>query len=195
MQFNQSSQQQQQQPNQVTASQPQSDQQSFHLVDEIEDETRRRAESDPNVEEDEQSPTCEVEVEENQRKRSTSRSQETSSNSVEPRRGVDFGGKFHSNIRRSKSRYMERTKNMLTGKWTPMNENVQKFNQIVGETLVLSGENDDDWMTRVEIFFITHGIAEDMKVLQINTRGIDPDDAAIINAQKARIRAAYPPPN
>ncbi|GKA66128.1 hypothetical protein Tco_0765936 [Tanacetum coccineum] len=38
-------------------------------------------------------------------------------------------------------------------------------------------------------------IAEDMKVLQIDTRGINPDDAAIINAQKARVRASYPPPN
>nr|GEX02527.1 hypothetical protein [Tanacetum cinerariifolium] len=39
-------------------------------------------------------------------------------------------------------------------------------------------------------------IEEDMKVLQIDTRGMDPADAAIINAQKARIRAAYrPPPN
>nr|GEW59387.1 hypothetical protein [Tanacetum cinerariifolium] len=38
-------------------------------------------------------------------------------------------------------------------------------------------------------------IAEDMKVLQIDTRGMDPADAAIINAQKARIRAAYPPPS
>ncbi|GJV16305.1 hypothetical protein Tco_1361628 [Tanacetum coccineum] len=38
-------------------------------------------------------------------------------------------------------------------------------------------------------------IAEDMRVLQIDTRGMDAADAAIINAQKARIRAAYPPPN
>ncbi|GJU38524.1 hypothetical protein Tco_1191481 [Tanacetum coccineum] len=37
-------------------------------------------------------------------------------------------------------------------------------------------------------------IAEDMRVLQIDTRGMDPIDAAIINAQKAKIRAAYPPP-
>ncbi|GKC96938.1 putative RNA-directed DNA polymerase, eukaryota, reverse transcriptase zinc-binding domain protein [Tanacetum coccineum] len=37
-------------------------------------------------------------------------------------------------------------------------------------------------------------IAEDMKVLQIDTRGLDPADAVIINAQKARIQAAYPPP-
>ncbi|GKC94963.1 hypothetical protein Tco_1160405 [Tanacetum coccineum] len=37
-------------------------------------------------------------------------------------------------------------------------------------------------------------IAEDMRVLQIDTRGwIGPTYAAIINAQKARIRAAYPP--
>ncbi|GKD46733.1 hypothetical protein Tco_1271378 [Tanacetum coccineum] len=194
---------------------------------------------------------------------------------------------------------------MLTGKWTPMNANVQKFNQLVGETLVHSGENDDYWMTRVEILFKTHTgvdfkhtsawlflkdkhkwknlestlvrrnrlrvtdeepehfgedalprppglqrisksqrssnstassgsnplmyqemmkeqyeldrkakmkvieretnermrlyhsqrIAKDMKVLQIDTRGMDPVDAAIINAQKARVRASYPPPN
>ncbi|GJV98256.1 hypothetical protein Tco_1553508 [Tanacetum coccineum] len=37
-------------------------------------------------------------------------------------------------------------------------------------------------------------IAEDMKVIQIDTRGMDPADAVIINAQKARIRATYPPP-
>ncbi|GKB77362.1 hypothetical protein Tco_0944257 [Tanacetum coccineum] len=194
---------------------------------------------------------------------------------------------------------------MLTGKWTPMNASVQKFNQLVSETLAHSGENDEDWITRVEILYKTHvgtefkhksawlflkgkhkwtnpestnarrnrfrvtdeepehfgddalprppglqriaksqrsgsnstassgsnpmmyqefmkeqyeldrkakmgvisqeseerrmlihsqRIAEDMKVLQIDTRGMDPADAAIINAQKARIRAAYPPP-
>ncbi|GJY76705.1 hypothetical protein Tco_0481821, partial [Tanacetum coccineum] len=38
-------------------------------------------------------------------------------------------------------------------------------------------------------------IAEDMKVLQIDTRGMDLVHAAIINAQKARVRAIYPPPN
>ncbi|GJU61963.1 hypothetical protein Tco_1243798 [Tanacetum coccineum] len=37
-------------------------------------------------------------------------------------------------------------------------------------------------------------IAEDMKVLQIDIREMDPADTVIINAQKARIRAAYPPP-
>ncbi|GKD30410.1 hypothetical protein Tco_1241188 [Tanacetum coccineum] len=187
---------------------------------------------------------------------------------------------------------MERTKNMLTEKWTSMNANVQKFNQLVSETLVHSGENDENWMTRVEILFKTHTnvdfkhksawifferqaqvenpestlartnllrvtgeepkhfgedalprpselqrisksqrsgansiassgsnpmtyqelmevieretnermrlyhsqrIAEDMKVLQIDTRGMHPVEAAIINAQKERIRAAYPP--
>ncbi|GKB40901.1 hypothetical protein Tco_0885843 [Tanacetum coccineum] len=193
---------------------------------------------------------------------------------------------------------------MLTRKWTPMNASVQKFNQLVSETLAHSGENDEDWITRVEILYKTHTgcdfkhksawiflkgkhkwknpestnarrnrfrvtdeepehfgddalprppelqrlaksqrsgsnstassgsnpilyqefmkeqyeldrkakmqvieqdseerrqliksqrIAEDMKVLQIDTRGMDPADAVIINAQKARIRAAYPP--
>ncbi|GJU24900.1 DNA repair protein RAD51 homolog 2 isoform X1 [Tanacetum coccineum] len=34
-------------------------------------------------------------------------------------------------------------------------------------------------------------IAKDMKVLQIDIRGMDPADAAIINAQKARVRALF----
>ncbi|GKD72354.1 hypothetical protein Tco_1330636 [Tanacetum coccineum] len=38
-------------------------------------------------------------------------------------------------------------------------------------------------------------ITEDLRVLQIDTRGMDPIDAATINAQKARIRALYPPQN
>ncbi|GJX76515.1 hypothetical protein Tco_0323326 [Tanacetum coccineum] len=37
-------------------------------------------------------------------------------------------------------------------------------------------------------------ITEDMRVLQIDTREMDPVDTAIINAQKERIRAIYPPP-
>ncbi|GJY51094.1 hypothetical protein Tco_0441941, partial [Tanacetum coccineum] len=52
--------------------------------------------------------------------------------------------------------FIERTKNMLTGKWTPMNASVQKFNQLVSETLAHSGENDEDWITRVEILYKTH---------------------------------------
>ncbi|GJS42900.1 hypothetical protein Tco_0567943 [Tanacetum coccineum] len=203
---------------------------------------------------------------------------------------------------------------MLTGKWTPMNASVQKFNQLVSETLAHSGENDEDWITRVEILYKTHvgtefkhksawvflkgkhkwtnpesknarrnrfcvtddepehfgddepehfgddalprppglqritksqrsgsnstassgsnlmmyqefmkeqyeldrkakmqvieqeseerrqlihaqRIAEEMRVLQIDIRGMDPADAVIINAQKARIRAAYQPPS
>ncbi|GJW93559.1 hypothetical protein Tco_0173231 [Tanacetum coccineum] len=194
---------------------------------------------------------------------------------------------------------------MLTGKWTPMNASVQKFNQLVSETLAHSGENDHDWITRVEILYKTltgcdfkhksawlflkgkhkwtnpesknarrnhfrvtdeepehfgddalprppglqrlaksqrfcfnstassssnpmmyqefmkeqyelnrkakmqvieqeskkrrqliraQRIAEEMRVLQIDTRGMDLADAVIINAQKARIRAAYQPP-
>ncbi|GJW08913.1 hypothetical protein Tco_1571336 [Tanacetum coccineum] len=37
--------------------------------------------------------------------------------------------------------------------------------------------------------------AEDLKVLQIDTRGMDPVDVATINAQKVRIRALYQPQN
>nr|GEZ04948.1 hypothetical protein [Tanacetum cinerariifolium] len=55
-----------------------------------------------------------------------------------------------------KNNYPLRTKNMLTGKWIPMNRDVNKFNSLVLETNVMSEENDDDWMTRVEILYKTH---------------------------------------
>ncbi|GJW18401.1 hypothetical protein Tco_0025837 [Tanacetum coccineum] len=42
---------------------------------------------------------------------------------------------------------------MLTGKWTPINREVGRFNSLVNETKVLSRENDDDRMTRVEILY------------------------------------------
>ncbi|GJX17156.1 hypothetical protein Tco_0217988 [Tanacetum coccineum] len=42
---------------------------------------------------------------------------------------------------------------MLTGKWTPMNTSVLKFNQLVQETAVHSGENDDDHMSRVHTLY------------------------------------------
>ncbi|GJS27597.1 hypothetical protein Tco_0488217 [Tanacetum coccineum] len=166
---------------------------------------------------------------------------------------------------------------MLTGKWTPMNAAVMKFNQLYEETLAHSGENDENHMARVLQLYETivggefkhqsawnflkdrhkwknsestlqrrsrlrgtdkepdhfgddelprppglqriaknrkakmqvlsqesedrrrliqaQKIAEDMKVLQIDTSGMDPTYAAIINAQKERIRAEYLPPN
>ncbi|GJW21263.1 reverse transcriptase domain-containing protein [Tanacetum coccineum] len=37
-----------------------------------------------------------------------------------------------------------------------MKASVQKFNQLVSETLAHSGENDEDWITRVEILYKTH---------------------------------------
>ncbi|GKA60352.1 hypothetical protein Tco_0759759 [Tanacetum coccineum] len=46
---------------------------------------------------------------------------------------------------------------MLTGKWTPMNREVGKFNSLVNETKAMSGENDDNLMTRIEILYRAHG--------------------------------------
>ncbi|GJY98836.1 hypothetical protein Tco_0516266 [Tanacetum coccineum] len=44
---------------------------------------------------------------------------------------------------------------MLTGKWTPINRDITKFNSVVLETRVMSGEINDDWMTRIEILYKT----------------------------------------
>ncbi|GJW13276.1 RNA-directed DNA polymerase, eukaryota [Tanacetum coccineum] len=40
---------------------------------------------------------------------------------------------------------------MSTEKWTPMNREVGKFNSLVNETKAMSGENDENLMTRIEI--------------------------------------------
>ncbi|GJS08478.1 hypothetical protein Tco_0365274 [Tanacetum coccineum] len=278
-QFNQFS-QQQQPPNQAIASQPQSDQQSFHLVDETEDE---------NEEEPVLTPTSKKKrgirlktKAKKIKKRKHNRNLWSQDEKLilaksfihifeDPKTGCDqknetFWYKIIDvyNAEATRRGYMERTKNMLTGKWTPMNENVQKFNQLVGETLVHSEENDDDWMTRTSTsgkipkhfgedalprpprlqrisksqrssnstassgsnplmyqemmkeqyeldckakmkvieretnermrLYHSQRIAEDMKVLQIDTRGMDPVDAAIINAQKARVAAMFAAP-
>ncbi|GJY43031.1 ALP1-like protein [Tanacetum coccineum] len=45
---------------------------------------------------------------------------------------------------------------MLTGKWTPMNRDVGKFNSLVNETKAMSGENDENLMTRIEILYRAH---------------------------------------
>ncbi|GJX14051.1 methylesterase 10-like protein [Tanacetum coccineum] len=89
----------------------------------------------------------------------------------------NFGGRFHRNSEDPKNgndqardtflitfstctnerakKWLEgaKTKNMLTGKWTPMNRDVQKFNSIYDQTKLLSGENEDDMFARVLIFF------------------------------------------
>nr|GEX41786.1 hypothetical protein [Tanacetum cinerariifolium] len=51
---------------------------------------------------------------------------------------------------------------------------------------------DREMTTRVELFN-SQNVVEDLKVIQMDTRGIDPVDAAIINVQKARIQALYQP--
>nr|GEY30211.1 hypothetical protein [Tanacetum cinerariifolium] len=56
----------------------------------------------------------------------------------------------------AKRNFSIRTKNMLTGKWTPMNREIAKFNSSVLETRVMSEENDENWMTLVEILYRTH---------------------------------------
>nr|GEY27753.1 hypothetical protein [Tanacetum cinerariifolium] len=96
---------------------------------------------------------------------------------LEPRRGFTCGRMLHTKFRGSRCRlrtenetfwykvldqyneeakinkFLIRTKNMLMGKWTSMNREVGRFNSLVNETKILSGENDDDWMAKVEIFY------------------------------------------
>ncbi|GKD85893.1 hypothetical protein Tco_1357047 [Tanacetum coccineum] len=320
----------QQQSNQFTTSQPNSEQQSHHLVDETEEEEEEPVPtptSKPNrgrkksVAKRNKGKDVEVEKEtkEGRIRHAWTQAEELLlaesfiQISEDPKTGCDqklatFWYKILDvyNQEANKKGFQERTKNMLTGKWTPMNAAVMKFNQLYEETLAHSGENDENHMARVLQLYETivggefkhrsawnflkdrhkwknpestlqrrsrlrgtdkepdhfgddelprppglqriaksqrsgsnstassgsnpvayqefmaeqydldrkakmqvlsqesedrrrliqaQKIAEDMKVLQIDTSGMDPTYAAIINAQKERIRAEYLPPN
>ncbi|GJX62137.1 hypothetical protein Tco_0295037 [Tanacetum coccineum] len=294
MQFNQFSQQQQQPPNQATASQPQSDQQSYHLVDETEDD---------NEDEPISTPMSKKTISGSRLKSKANKNKEKEAQ-VEAKKRARIVWSQEEELILTKTRLHGAYQEHVDGK-VDSNASIQKFNQLVSETLAHSEENDEDWMTRVEILYKTHTngefkhksawkflkdkhklknpestlarrnrlrvtddepehfgddalprppglqriaksqrsgsnspassgsnpmmyqefmkeqyeldrkakmevieretqermrlihsqrIAENMKVLEIDTRGMDPADAAIINGQKERIRAAYPPP-
>ncbi|GJT63591.1 retrovirus-related pol polyprotein from transposon TNT 1-94 [Tanacetum coccineum] len=142
-------QQPQQSPNQFTTSQPHSEQQSHHLeVEDTEDEEEPlptpTSKPSRGGHEELLLAECFIQV------------------SEDPKTGCDqkrdtFWYKIQNvyNKEAKKKGFTERTKNMLTGKWTPMNVAVLKFNQLVQETAVHSGENDDDWMSRVYMLYDT----------------------------------------
>ncbi|GJS77625.1 hypothetical protein Tco_0727506 [Tanacetum coccineum] len=307
MRFNQFSQQQQQQqqPNQSTTSQPQSDHQSFNLIDETEDDNKEEPISTLTSKKTSRGVRLKAKAKKTKETESQVEIKKRARNmwtqdeelllaesfiqiSEDPKIGCDqqkytFWYKILDvyNTKAKRRGFIERTKNMLTEKWTPMNASVQKFNQLVSETLAHSRENDEDWITRQKWtnpestnarrnhFRVTdyepehfgddalhrppglqqiaksqrsgsnstassgsnpmmhqefmkeqyelvrkakmqvieqeceeqrqlihaQRIAEEMRVLQIDTRGMDPADAVIINSQKARIRAAYQPPS
>ncbi|GJU62170.1 hypothetical protein Tco_1244005 [Tanacetum coccineum] len=297
----------QQQSNQFTTSQPHSEQQSHHLVDETEEEEEEplpTPTSKPNrgrkksVAKRNKGKDVEVEKEtkEGRIRHAWTQAEELLlaesfiQISEDPKTGCDqklatFWYKILDvyNQEANKKGFQERTKNMLTGKWTPMNAAVMKFNQLYEETLAHSGKNNENHMTMIGTseknpestlqrrsrlrgtdkepdhfgddelprppglqriaksqrsgsnstassgsnpiayqefmakqydldrkakmqvlsqesedrrqLIQAQKIAEDMKVFQIDTSGMNPTYAAIINAQKERIRAEYLPPN
>ena len=60
---------------------------------------------------------------------------------------------LYANEQVEKNGWERRNKNILTGKWTPMNRDVNKFNLIYDQTNLLSGENEDNLYTRVLTLF------------------------------------------
>ncbi|GJT90055.1 hypothetical protein Tco_1078900 [Tanacetum coccineum] len=57
------------------------------------------------------------------------------------------------NTRVEKQGFKVRNTNMLKGKWTPMNRDVNKFNSIYDQTNLLSGGNEENLYTRVLTLF------------------------------------------
>ncbi|GJV98255.1 ribonuclease H-like domain-containing protein, partial [Tanacetum coccineum] len=141
-------QQQQQQPNQATASQPRSDQQFFHLVDETEDENEEEPIPTPTSKKTSRGPRLKSKATKNKEKETQvevkKRARMVWSQdeelilaesfiqiSEDPKMGCDqqkdsFWYKILEvyNAEAKRRGFIERTKNMLTGKWIPMNANV-----------------------------------------------------------------------
>nr|GEY91289.1 hypothetical protein [Tanacetum cinerariifolium] len=97
--LNQYSQQQQQQPYQSTGSQPQSDHQSYNLIDETEDKNEEEPIPTPMSKKTSYGSRLKAKA----KKTIDTESQVKIKKRVDPRRGVAFDGNFHSNFRGSKN--------------------------------------------------------------------------------------------
>ncbi|GJU24696.1 hypothetical protein Tco_1163317 [Tanacetum coccineum] len=133
----------QQQSNQFTTSQPHFEQESYHLVDKTEEEKEKPLPT----------PTSKP-----NRGRKKSIAKRNKGKDVEVEKEIKEGRIRHAWTqaeelllaeKANKKGFQECTKNMLTGKWTPMNVAVIKFNQLYEETLAHSRENDENHMARV----------------------------------------------
>ncbi|GJZ33937.1 hypothetical protein Tco_0579373 [Tanacetum coccineum] len=261
MGFNQFSQQQQQQPNQSTASQPQSDHQSFNLIDETEDENEEELIPTPTSKKTSRGARLKAKAKKTKETESQVKIKKRARNvwtqdeelilaesfiqiSKDPKVGCyqqkdTFWYKILDvyNTEAKRRGFIERTKNMLTGKRNrfrvtddepehfgddalprpPGLQRIAKSQRSGSNLTASSGSNpmmyqefmkeqyELDRKAKMQVIeqeseerrHLIHAqrIAEETRVLQIDTRGMDPADAVIINAQKARIRAAYQPPS
>ncbi|GJV41563.1 hypothetical protein Tco_1420003 [Tanacetum coccineum] len=132
----------QQQSNQFTNSQPHSEQQSHHLVDETKEEE----------EEPVPTPTSKP-----NRGRKKSVAKRNKGKDVEVEKETKEGRIRHAWTQADElllaESFIQISEDPKTGcdkkLWTPMNAAVMKFNQLYEETLAHSGENDENHMTRV----------------------------------------------
>ncbi|GJW66813.1 RNA-directed DNA polymerase, eukaryota, reverse transcriptase zinc-binding domain protein [Tanacetum coccineum] len=211
MQFNQFS-QQQQQPNQANASQPQSDQQSYHLVDETEDE-----------EEPVSTPTSWMTTRRGIRllkviggKKAKNRNHNVETNHARIVKNPETTLARRNRLRVTPDEEPEHFGDDALPR-PPGLQRISKSQRTSSNSTASSGSNpmmyqefmkeqyELDRKAKMEVlereanervrFIHSQRIAEDMKELQINTREMALQDAVIIEAQKERIRAAYPPPN
>ncbi|GKC67338.1 hypothetical protein Tco_1099936 [Tanacetum coccineum] len=163
----------------------QSDHQSFNLIDETEDENEEELIPTPTSKKSNRGARLKAKAKKTKDTESQVEIKKRSRNVWTQNREFAFGGnsfifKFFSEAypknlvvstkryilsikilervqyRSQETRFIDVNQNMLTEKWNTNECNIQKFNQLVAETLALSGENDEDWITRVEILYKTH---------------------------------------
>ncbi|GJX64350.1 hypothetical protein Tco_0298693 [Tanacetum coccineum] len=90
------------------------------------------------------------------------------------------------------------TKNMLTGKWTRMHGDCQRFNAYYKQVNRKSGENEADLIETVKMVYLERvdvnvmlKKCEEMKFLMIDTSNLSPHKRAFIERQQAEIMRKY----
>ncbi|GJU65271.1 hypothetical protein Tco_1247106 [Tanacetum coccineum] len=175
MQFNQFS--QQQQTKQATVSQPQSDQQSFHLQDEDEEE-KDEAKNKHNWK--------------NPESTYARRNRLRVTNEEPEHFGEDALPRPPGAQRITKSHRSSNSKASSGSNPTMFQEMMQQQYELDRKAKMEVIEREVN--SRINLYN-SQKISEDLRVLQIDTRMMDSVEAAIVNAQKARIRALHPPQN
>ncbi|GKA86043.1 hypothetical protein Tco_0807754 [Tanacetum coccineum] len=187
----------QQQSNQFTTSQPHFEQQSHHLVDETEEEEEEplpTPTSKPNrgrkksVAKRNKGKDVEVEKE---TKEGRIRHAWTQAEELLLTESTKWKNPESTLQRRSRLRGTDKEPDHFGDDELPRPPGLQRIAKNRKAKMQVLSQESEDRRRLIQ----SQKIAEDMKVLQIDTSGMYLTYAAIINAQKERIRAEYLPPN
>nr|GEY31391.1 hypothetical protein [Tanacetum cinerariifolium]GEY34485.1 hypothetical protein [Tanacetum cinerariifolium] len=192
MQMNQFSQQQQQQSNQATGFKPQSDHQSFNLLDETEDENEEDPISITNSKKTSRGPRLKAKAKK-QRHESQGEVKKCARNLWTDEEELLLAECFIqiSEDPTTATQRLAESQRLGSNSTAGSGSNPIAYQEFIAKQyeldrkakMQLIEQESEDRRRLIQ----SQRIVEDMKVLQTDTCGMDPANAAIINAQKVRI--------